>query len=100
MLAEISVAPSDHWDHMSPYVAESVQIIKNSGLEYQLGPMGTVIEGDPEEVFDLLKLLHLNMRKHSLRVSTSVKIDDDVRRSSGRLIGKVVAVENQMQGTA
>ncbi len=98
MLAEISVAPADHWDHMSPYVAESLQLIKNSGLDYQLGPMGTVIEGEPEAVFDLVKSLHLNMRKHSLRISTTIKIDDDVRRPTGRMIGKVVAVEEKIAG--
>lgn len=93
MLAEISIAPDDHWEHMSPYVAELIRMIKTSGLSYQLGSMGTVIEGDPEEVFDLIKRLHLNMREQSLRVATSIKIDDDVRRPSGRLQGKVQAVE-------
>lgn len=96
MLAEISVAPSDHWDHMSPYVAESLKLIKRSGLAYQLGPMGTTIEGDPEEVFDLLKRLHMNMREQSMRVSTSIKIDDDVRRPAGRLEGKIKSVEEQL----
>jgi len=96
MLAEISVAPSDHWDSMSPYVAESIHIIQTSGLDYQLGAMGTTVEGDPEAVFELIKALHLNMRRHSMRISTSVKIDDDVRRPSGRLQGKIKSVEEKL----
>ena len=96
MLAEISVAPSDHWDHMSTYVAESLRLIKSSGLGYQLGSMGTTIEGDPDEVFALIKRLHMSMREHSFRVSTSIKIDDDVRRPAGRLEGKIKAVEEQI----
>ena len=32
MLAFFSVAPSDHWEHMSSYVAKSLKIIKESGL--------------------------------------------------------------------
>jgi len=81
---------------MSSYVAEMVKIIKKSGLDYQLGPMGTTVEGEPELVFDLIKTLHLAMRRHSHRITTSVKIDDDVRRPTGRLQGKVKAVEEKL----
>jgi len=96
MLAEVSIAPSDHWDHMSPYVAELVRMIKASGLDYQLGPMGTTLEGDPDEVFALIGRLHMEMRRHSVRISTSIKIDDDVRRPVGRLRGKVASVEKEL----
>jgi len=81
---------------MSPYVAEMVKIIKASGLDFELGAMGTTVEGEPELVFDLIKTLHMAMRRHSHRITTSVKIDDDVRRPSGRLQGKVKAVEAQL----
>lgn len=96
MLAEISVAPDDHWEHMSPYVVQSIRIIKESGLPYHFGPMGTTIEGEPEAIFELIKKLHMNMRQSSKRVSTLVKIDDDVRRPSGRLEGKVKSVEEKL----
>ena len=81
---------------MSGDVAEVIKLIKSSGLDYQLGAMGTTVEGDPEAVFDLIKKLHMNMREHSQRISTSVKIDDDVRRPTGRLTGKVKAVEDRL----
>jgi len=98
MLAEISVAPSDHWQHMSSYVAEMVKLIEQSGLSYRLGAMGTTVEGEPEEVFELIKQLHMQMRLHSQRISTAVKIDDDVRRPRGRLEGKVHSVEDKLKG--
>ena len=96
MLAEISVVPSDHWDHLSPDVAETVRLIKSSGLHYQLGAMGTTVEGDPDEVFELIKRLHMNMRRHSHRIATSINIDDDIRRPTGRLQGKIKAVEEKL----
>lgn len=96
MLAEISVVPSDHWEHLSPDVAEVVRLIKSSGLDYQLGAMGTTVEGEPDEVFALIKRLHMNMRQHSQRIATSINIDDDVRRPRGRLQGKVRAVEEKL----
>lgn len=97
MLAFISVAPNDHWEHMSPYVAKMVDLVKNSGLEYELGPMGTCIEGDPVAVFTLMEEMHLAMREDSKRVSTLIKIDDQVDRPNGRLKAKVKSVKEKMQ---
>ncbi|OGQ57539.1 MAG: hypothetical protein A3I75_05115 [Deltaproteobacteria bacterium RIFCSPLOWO2_02_FULL_50_16] len=96
MLAFFSVAPSDHWEHMSLYVAKSLEIIQLSGLSYQLGPMGTTVEGEPEAVFELIKKVHIHMRQYSKRISTMVKVDDDVTRPSGRLQGKVASVKEKL----
>jgi len=77
MLAEITVTPIDKTtEGFSKYVAGSIELIRRSGLDYLLTPMGTIIEGEAEEVFDLIKKVHLSMVEHSDRVSTSVKIDD------------------------
>ena len=97
MLAFFSVAPSDHWEHMSPYVAKSLKIIKESGLTYELGPMGTTVEGDPDAVFDLIKKVHVNMRQFSKRISTQIKIDDDVDRPTGRIKGKMESVIKKIE---
>jgi uncharacterized protein (TIGR00106 family) len=96
MLAFISVAPEDHWEHMSPYIAKLVKLIEKSGLNYELGPMGTSIEGAPEAVFKVLEEMHMAMRKESKRVSTFIKIDDQVDRPSGRMKDKVASVQKQL----
>ena len=96
MLAFISVAPEDHWDHMSPYIAKIIKLIEKSGLDYELGPMGTSIEGAPEAVFKVLQEMHMAMRKDSKRVSTLIKIDDQTDRPVGRMKEKVKSVEKQL----
>lgn len=96
MLAFISVAPEDHWEHMSPDVAEMVKIVQKSGLDYEMGPMGTSIEGDPEVVMEVMKEMHMAMRRKSRRVSTLIKIDDQVDRPLGRLKGKVESVKQKL----
>lgn len=96
MLAFISVAPEDHWDHMSPYIAKVIKLIEKSGLEFQLGPMGTSIEGAPDAVFKVLQEMHMAMRKDSKRISTLIKIDDQVDRPMGRMMEKVKSVEKQL----
>jgi uncharacterized protein (TIGR00106 family) len=95
MLAFFSVSPGDKGEHLSEYVARSLELIEASGLDYKIGPMGTTVEGEPEEVFELIKACHMRMREVSSRVATSVKIDDHVGRT-GRLSGKVASVEKKI----
>ncbi|MCZ7586613.1 MAG: thiamine-binding protein [Deltaproteobacteria bacterium] len=45
MLVFISVAPADKWESMSADVAESLRLIRESGLDHELTAMGTLIEG-------------------------------------------------------
>ena len=95
MLALFSVSPGDKAEHLSQYVARSLELIEASGLDYRIGPMGTTVEGEPEEVFNLIKACHMKMREVSGRVGTSIKIDDHVGRT-GRLTGKVASVEEKI----
>ena len=97
MLAEFSITPIDkEGKSLSEYIAKTINIIKKSGLQYELHAMGTLVEGDAEEVFDLIKKCHLNMTRFSDRVSTSIKIDDR-KGATGRLKGKVASVENKLK---
>jgi len=97
MLAEFSITPIDkEGKGLSEYIAKTINIIKESGLQYELHAMGTLVEGDAEQVFELIKKCHLNMAHFSDRVSTSIKIDDR-KGATGRLKGKVASVENKLK---
>ncbi len=96
MLAFISVAPEDHWEHMSGDIAEAIKVLKKSGLEYEIGSMGTSVEGEPEAVMEALKAMHMALRKRSKRISTLIKIDDQVDRPLGRLKEKVRSVKEKL----
>ncbi len=48
MIAEISVIPIGEGIDLSGYVARVVKIIDESGLDYKLNAMGTVVEGDSD----------------------------------------------------
>lgn len=76
MMAEISIIPLDKGPSVSKYVAKILELINSSGLEYRINPMGTVIEGPGDAVFDLIKKCHNKMLEDSKRVVTSIKIDD------------------------
>ncbi len=71
---------------LAPFVALCQEVIEASGLEYQLGPDGTAIEGDWDDVFACVKACHERLhaegvpRLHaSLRVNTRVDRDQSFR---------------------
>lgn len=77
-LLEISTAPLGTGStSVSDYVANIIKIVKDSGLPFKLTDMGTIIEGDINELFELAKKIHeapFNM--NAKRVYTVIKIDD------------------------
>jgi uncharacterized protein (TIGR00106 family) len=93
MLAEFSVAPVGDNPHLSAVVAEMLRLIDASGLPYQFHSMGTIVEGEWDEVMDLIGRCHALAREGAVRVGTVIKIDDCPGRT-GRLEGKVAGVEN------
>ncbi len=75
MLVQLTITPVGSL-HMSREVAKVVQIIKASGLTFQLGPMATCIEGDWDQLFGVIRQCHEAVAKSHERVITSITIDD------------------------
>jgi len=92
MLLELSVIPLGRGRSISADVADMVKIIDASGLDYRLTAAGTIVEGSWEQVMDVARKCHSEMRKKTERVVTFMKIDDYGDRS-GRLTGAVASVE-------
>ncbi|MGA1794750.1 MAG: MTH1187 family thiamine-binding protein [bacterium] len=86
MLAEFSIIPVGEGESLSGLVSLAVEIVHNSGLEYRVNPMGTVVEGDWDEVMGLIRRCHEAVRKEGCRVVTTITIDD--RSDSGSRIGR------------
>jgi uncharacterized protein (TIGR00106 family) len=95
MLAEFSIYPLDKGESLSKYVAGSLDIVKRSGLPFKVGPMGTVIEGDYDQVMAVIKECHMRMRRDCKRVAANIKIDDR-EGAAGRLDGKIESVEKKL----
>ena len=76
MIAEISIIPIGKGVSLSKYVARAVKIIARSGLKYQVTSMGTIIEGNIDKVFAVIKQCHLAVLRDSSRVYTRIIIDD------------------------
>jgi len=92
MLASFAVVPMGTQDGVKNLVAEVLAIVDRSGLPYKLGAMHTTIEGDAEEVMNVIMRCHRRMLELAPRVLSSITIDDR-KGASGRLEGKVKDVE-------
>jgi uncharacterized protein (TIGR00106 family) len=95
MLASFSVVPMATGESVSHLVAESLKIVDESGLDYQLGPMQTVVEGDDALVMETIMKCHRRLLELAPRVLTTITIDDR-RGATGRLKGKVEDVEKRL----
>ncbi len=75
VLIDFSVFPVDKGESVSPYVTRAVKIIRESGLPYRIGPMGTTIEGEWEETVALVGRCLEELRKDCDRVYMTLKVD-------------------------
>jgi uncharacterized protein (TIGR00106 family) len=95
VLLEMSITPLGKGESVSPYVAECVRIVDESGLDYELHSMGTIIEGELDQVLDLLRRCTEQVAQHSDRVTCAAKLDFR-RGHSGRLKSKIESVEQKL----
>ncbi len=98
LLLEFSMSPLGKGESVGRYVARSLDIIDRSGIEYRLNPMGTIVEGDWDEVFGLLKRCFSSMKKDCRRISISIKVDYR-KGKRGRLKSKIASVERRLKKT-
>jgi len=95
MLIEFTVSPVGAGESLSADVAAVVDLVDRSGLPYVLTPMSTVAEGEWDELMALVKRCHELLRARHARVVTAIKIDDR-QGASGRISGKIDAVEQKL----
>jgi uncharacterized protein (TIGR00106 family) len=75
VLLEFSLYPTDKGASVSEYVKRNLEIIDDSGLPYKLGPMGTCLEGEYDEVMAVVKKCFDRMSADCGRVACQIKID-------------------------
>jgi uncharacterized protein (TIGR00106 family) len=96
VLLEFSMSPLGKGESVGKYVSRSLDIIDKSGVDYRLNPMGTVLEGDWDDVFTVVRQCFDRMRKDCNRISCTIKVDYR-KGHSGRLSGKVSSVEKHLK---
>ena len=88
ILLEFALYPTDKGASVSEYVKRNLEIIDDSGLPYRLGPMGTCLEGQYDEVMAVVKACHERMAVDCGRIACTLKFDYRAGHG-GRLDSKV-----------
>ncbi len=97
VIAQLSIFPLHNRPGetgVSAYVARAVGIIRASGLPHVFGPMSTSLEGEYDEVMDVVGRCFRDMAADCDRVYVSLALDWRRGRSDG-LDGKVRSVEDK-----
>jgi uncharacterized protein YqgV (UPF0045/DUF77 family) len=89
MIAEIQVLPSPAGTagHRWAHVDAAIAVIVRSGLRYEVGPLGTSVEGDPDAVWSVLRQAHEETLLHGADgVVTVVKVHQDAAGTTMRAL--------------
>jgi uncharacterized protein (TIGR00106 family) len=87
--------PLDKGVSLSTYVARSLAIIERSGLDYRTHSMGTVLEGEIDQVMAVVRECFEVMRSDCDRIECSIKLDYR-KGCRGRLESKVASIEQKL----
>ena len=95
VLLEFSMFPTTQGESKSRYVARILNLIDKSGVRYQLTPMGTILEGEWDEVMSVVTACFEELKTDCPRISTQLKIDYRAGTES-RMQSKIAAVESHL----
>ncbi len=95
MLVEFSIIPIGVGSSIGDQLAEVLKIVDTSGFPYKVNPMGTVVEGEWDEVMKLIKKCHGIVMKRGERALTTISIDDR-KGKPNRIDEKVKSIERRI----
>lgn len=96
MLVEFSIIPVAGGESIGDEIAKVFKIVAESGLPYKANPMGTVIEGDWDEVMGVIKKCHQEVMAGVPRAYSMITIDDRPGKPKDRLTEKIKSVEKRL----
>ena len=96
LLINFSIFPLDKGESVSHYVARAVKIIKDSGLPYKLGPMGTSIEGEWGKVMMAVTRCFEELTEDCDRIYFT-NTGDYRKKGKDRITAKVESVEKKLK---
>ncbi len=96
VIAEFTIIPIGVGLSLSQYIAKCEQILRESGLKYELHANGTNVEGDWETVFTALKLCHESLHAMGVpRIHSEIKAGTRIDRTQS-MNEKVASVQAKL----
>ena len=95
VLLEFAMIPGGEGESVSEYVARILDVIDRSGVAYQLTPMGTILEGEWDEVMGVVRACFMALETDCPRIGLNLKADYRAG-PAGRLKSKTAKVEERL----
>lgn len=95
VLLEFAMAPHGQGESVSAHVARILDVIDKSGVPYQLTPMGTILEGEWDQVMGVVTACFRTLESDCSRIGVTLKVDYR-RGPAGRLQAKTAKVEQHL----
>jgi len=95
VLLEFAMAPHGRGESLSADVARILDVIDRSGVPYQLTPMGTILEGEWDEVMAVVTACFKTLQTDCPRIGVNLKVDYRAGPDS-RLRSKIAKVEKHL----
>ncbi|MCB5177860.1 MTH1187 family thiamine-binding protein [Streptomyces antimicrobicus] len=95
MIVAFSVTPLGVGEEVGAYVADAVRVVRESGLPHRTDAMFTSVEGEWNEVMDVVRRAVAVVEERAPRVSVVMKMDIRPGVTDG-LTSKVATVERHL----
>ncbi len=95
MIVAFSVSPIGAGESVAEDVAAAIRVVRDSGLPHRTDAMFTTVEGEWDEVMDVVRRAVEAVAEHAPRVSLVLNADVRAGRS-GEIEGKVARLERHL----
>jgi len=96
MIAAFTIWPYGKEKSLSKDIAEALKLIKESGLSYKFHSMGTNIEGEWDQVMNLIKKCREKLLEAINRIGMTIVIDEK-KGATDQITYKVKSVEEKLE---
>jgi uncharacterized protein (TIGR00106 family) len=92
VMAFVSIHPIGEGARLGDEIRKAIDVIEDSGLEHEVGPSGTTILGEWDELMATIKRCNEALGAPDTRVNTVIKVDAKPGLEPGDIDAKVERV--------
>jgi len=99
VIAEVSIIPmGTKTPSVSKHLARALTVLESEkDIKYEITPMGTIIEGDLDNVLSLVRKMHEGVfNEEIMRAVTTIKIDDR-RDKPSTMSAKIESLKKELE---
>lgn len=97
VLMSYAMFPTDKGSSVSEFVSKIIKLVSESGFEYKLTAMGTVIETETlDQALEIVSKSYKILEPFADRVYSTLTFDIQTNKPMGRISGKIKSIEDKI----